>query len=199
MLSKKIGAGRKLETPAYYLSRRVQFLPVKPRSTSHKGKNTIPQKKKKTSNFKICSRCTAENPVNASECKSCGKSRFEPSWVKGHRPLNRNFSVQITESNPNFGDVEKRITLYKWWPGGSSNFHFPKAGQWEKVVEIINNDLGPKLGWKTASELVDSAIKKGAKSKAGKQDIVRLAKDHPDFLKELVGAIDPDKLSKKDF
>jgi ribosomal protein L40E len=155
--------------------------------------------KKKAVEFKVCSKCSTENPISAKSCKSCDKSRFEPDWVKAHRPLNRQFSVQITASNPQFGDVEERITLNKWWPGGRATFHLPKVGQWEKVVEIINGDLGPKLGWKTAATLVDSATKKGVASKSGKKDIAKLAKDHPDFLKELIAAINPDKFSKQDF
>lgn len=155
--------------------------------------------KKKITKFKVCSKCSTENLISAELCKSCGKSRFEPEWVKAHRPLNRQFSVQITSSNPQFGNVEERITLSKWWPGGRAIFHFPKAGQWEKVVEIINDDLGPKVGWETVASLVDSATKKGATSASGKKDIAKLAKDHPDFLKELIAAIDPDKFSKQDF
>lgn len=155
--------------------------------------------KKKAAKFKVCSKCSTENPIKAESCKSCGKKRFEPEWVKAHRPLNRQFSVQITSSNPQFGEVSERITLSKWWPGGRATFHFPKAGQWDQVKKIINEDLGPKLGWESAEKLVKSATEKGAKSHSGKKDIAKLARDHPDFLKELIAALDPDKLSKQDF
>jgi hypothetical protein len=156
-------------------------------------------KSRGTAEYKVCSHCGTENNRTASECINCEKSRFEPDWVAAHRPLNRQFSVQITSSNPQFGDVEKRITLSKWWPGGRTFFHFPKASQWEKVAAIINNDLGPKLGWETAAQLVKSATTKGAATIAGKKDIAKLAKDHPDFLKELISAINLDKFSTQDF
>jgi hypothetical protein len=149
--------------------------------------------------FKVCSKCSTENAKNAKKCISCGKERFEPNWVKAHRPLNRQFSVQITESNPQFGDVAQRVTLSKWWPGGRATFHFPKAGQWEQVVDIINNDLGPKLGWSTTKKLVESAINKGTSAKSRKENIAKIAEDHPEFLKELIAAVNPDKFSKVEF
>ncbi|MEW8495920.1 MAG: hypothetical protein AB2604_19125 [Candidatus Thiodiazotropha taylori] len=154
---------------------------------------------KKAAKYKVCSKCSTENPVSASECSACGKTRFEPEWVKAHRPINRQFSVQITSSNSSFGDVEERITLSKWWPGGRATFHFPKPGQWEQVVDIINNDLGPKLGWESTQKLIQSAVDNSKKSTSRKQDISKLAHDHPEFLKELVEAIDPKNFSQNEF
>ncbi|MHA2407217.1 MAG: hypothetical protein ACXACA_02445 [Candidatus Ranarchaeia archaeon] len=164
----------------------------------------MPKKKAKSKGikkirYKVCSNCGTENKRNAFECINCEKSRFEPDWVKALRPVNRQFSVQITSSNPEFGETAERITLYKWWPGGRHTFHLPKSNQWEKVADIISHDLGPKLGWETASQLIKSATEKGMKSKAGKADIVKLAKDYPDFLKELAGAIVPENYSAQDF
>jgi len=164
----------------------------------------MPKKKAKTKSvnktkYKVCSNCGTENKSNAAECINCEKSRFEPDWVKALRPINKQFSVQITSSNPQFGETDDRITLYKWWPGGRHTFHFPKPNQWEKVVDIISHDLGPKLGWKTTAQLIKSATEKGAKSKAGKSDLAQIATDYPDLLKELAGAIDPEKFSAKDF
>ncbi|MBN1843873.1 MAG: hypothetical protein JW883_16540 [Deltaproteobacteria bacterium] len=161
-------------------------------------KKNIPRQTKKT-HLKICSNCGTENKISASECVSCEKGRFEPDWVKALRPINRQFSVQITSSSPQFGNTEERITLSKWWPGGRHTFHFPKPNQWEKVVDIINRDLGPKLGWKTSAQLIELATKKGAKSTSRKADIAKLVADYPDFLKELAGAISPEKFSAKDF
>lgn len=161
-----------------------------------KGKK---QARQETGTFKVCSKCSAENSISAVSCSACGRARFEPEWVRAHRPISRQFSVQVTTSNPEFGDVEERITLSKWWPGGRATFHFPKPGQWERVAAIINEDLGPKIGWETANSLIQSATSKGAKSASRKKDIAKIAEDHPEFLKELVSAIDPDKLSKQDF
>lgn len=148
---------------------------------------------------KVCSGCSTENPVDRADCAACGKLRFEPEWVKAHRRITRQFSVQITTTNPAYGDVAQRLTLSKWWPGGRSTFHLPNAGQWAQVVEVVQTQLGPLLGWKTVDKLVDSAIKKGAESGHGKQDIAKLARDYPEFLSELIAALEPQNLSKQDF
>lgn len=155
--------------------------------------------KKSTIENKICSNCGAENTYSSTECHSCDKKRFEPSWVKALRPINRQFGVQITSTSPEYGDVVDRITLHKWWVGGSSTFHFPNPEQWHKVVRIIEQDLFPKLGWKPLNDLVDSAVNDSKSKIAEKLNLAKLAKDYPSFIKELIGAIDPDKFSKSDF
>ena len=149
--------------------------------------------------LKICSSCGAENASAVSECASCGKKRFEPDWVSAHRPINRQFSVQITNSNPEFGDVHSRITLSKWWPGGRATLHLPAADQWRRVQDIINADLGPKLGWTPVDTLVAQAIRQGVPKAEAKRNLSQLATEYPSFLKDLAAAIDPEKLSKQDF
>lgn len=155
--------------------------------------------RRRVKQIKICSGCSTENPVARTDCANCGKTRFEPQWVKAHRRITKQFSVQITSTNPEFGEVTDRITLSKWWPGGRSTFHLPNAGQWMQVVDVINTHLSPLLGWETASKLVDSATSKGAESEDGKKDIAKLARDYPEFLTELIAALDPTNLSKQDF
>ena len=150
---------------------------------------------------KICNRCGGDNALNARQCKSCQSAKFAPVWVAAKRPINRQLSVEITTPNPKFGPAEQRITLSKWWPGGRASFHIPNVSQWESIAAIIKDDLGPLLGWKTTGELVES-IK--SKTKAGKRsaagdDYRKLMESHPDFLKKLVGAIDPEKLSSREF
>src|SRR5687768_9270005 len=92
-----------------------------------------------SSENKVCSACGAENAAAASECTTCRKKRFEPLWVRAHYPINRQFGVQITVSNPKFGAVQPRVTLSKWWPGGRTTFHFPNPNQWYAVERIINS------------------------------------------------------------
>jgi ribosomal protein L40E len=151
--------------------------------------------------FKVCNRCGAENLLNISQCRSCGSSKFAPSWVRAKRPVNRQVSVEITAPNPQYGESAERVTLSKWWPGGRANFHLPNAGQWGKIESIINDDLGPALGWKTEKELVE-AIHAGGKAKKpgeAKDNYRKLIEAHPDILKKLVGAIDPARLSGQEF
>jgi hypothetical protein len=150
-----------------------------------------------TNLFKLCSNCGAECPASVSECKSCGKSHFEPEWVKAHRPINRQFSVQITTPDPKYGQDQDRITLSKWWPGGHAILHLPNSNQWHEVARIIDEDLGPKLGWK-ARQLAHAAIVHGKRSvRSG--DANELLSEPGEYIRQLVSKIDPDKFSKQDF
>ena len=144
--------------------------------------------------FKVCSNCGKECLESAAECKSCGKTHFEPEWVKAHRPVNRQFGVQITSSDPQYGEVENRITLSKWWPTGHATFHIPSYDQWNKVARIIDEDLGPKLGWQ-ARRLAQAARTKAK----GLKDSQSFVSDSQEFIRNLVSDIDPDKFSKQDF
>lgn len=148
---------------------------------------------------KVCSNCGSQNPLSARKCRSCHKGRFEPQWVRAQRSINKQVSVQITSSNPQFGDVQDRITLRKWWPGGNATFHIPNADQWRKVETIINSDLGPILGWESVKGLVQSATRKDATRSETRESLTKLATEYPSFLKDLASAVDPSKLSRKDF
>jgi len=156
---------------------------------------TISELKKR----KVCDSCGFENPRNSTECKKCGKQRFAPAWVLAKRPINRQVSVEITRSNPQYGDPLERITLSKWWPGGFSSFNIPNISQWEKIEFIINNSLAPILGWQTTGEAISKLSGKEVESDQGPIILGRLWKDHPDILRKIVGAIDPAKLSRNDF
>ena len=153
---------------------------------------------------KICNGCGAENALKASICGGCGKRKFAPGWVLAKRPVNRQTSVEITAPNPKFDDTEPRLTLSKWWPGGSTKFHILNTAHWEKIQKIVNEDLAPILGWKSKQDIV-SDIKTNrsvTKTVGGKTDVVNyeeLVKEHPDFLKKLVAAVNPEKLSQQDF
>jgi ribosomal protein L40E len=157
------------------------------------------RKRIKRRKLKVCSSCGAQNPLDAKQCKGCKKERFEPAWVKAKRLINRQFSVQITQSNPDFGDISDRITLSKWWPGGRSTLHIPNASQWKEIVKIIDSDLGPLLGWAKAKEFVKEARKREKAAKLIKKDLSNLLSEQPAFLKDLIAAVDPKKIGHGDF
>lgn len=166
--------------------------------TTTKRKRPLKNRPDSTDLPKMCSSCGAQNEYAATACASCGKSRFEPEWVIAHRPINRQFSVQITHSNPEFGDVQRRITLSKWWPGGSTTFHFPNAEQWHEVEQIINHDLGPQVGWKPLEALVDAASRPATTEGNAKAALEKLTTEYPGLIRKLASAIDPEKLSRQD-
>lgn len=148
--------------------------------------------------MQICSTCGTENSLSASSCKKCHGARFEPDWVIAKTPITRQTSVQITLSNPEFGDQQERITLSKWWPGGRATFHIGRPGQWEEIKRIIDIQLAPIIGWSPAQKIIENIVSEDSKIKKGKQ-INSLVSSHPEVLKEIVMHIDPKKLSKNDF
>lgn len=147
---------------------------------------------------KVCNRCGQENALNASSCADCGCDKFAPAWVLAKRPINRQVGVEVTTTNPDYGEVQKRITLSKWWPGGSASFHIPNAGQWGQIESIINDELGPFLGWKTKQQLIQQVQEKQKAGRRTKQDLRQLVSEYPDFLKQVVASIDAAKLGKQD-
>lgn len=165
------------------------------------SKRKVAKKKTARRTHKVCSRCGFDCALDARTCSECGSEKFAPDWVIAKRPVNRQVSVEVTKSNPKFGETQERLTLSKWWPGGSATFHLPNLGQWEEIEHIINNDLAPLIGWKPADELVKSIKKKSKNGKSGAagEDYIALMDAHPDFLKKLVQAIDPNRISKKEF
>ncbi|MDE2399805.1 MAG: hypothetical protein KGL67_02230 [Patescibacteria group bacterium] len=158
-----------------------------------------PLKTKLENKVKICSRCGLENNLRNTDCEKCKSSRFEPDWVLAKSVVNRQTSVQITTTNPEYGEVQKRITLSKWWPGGRATFHITKPGQWETVKNIIDEKLTPILGWKSAEKIIKNISKKGISSAEKKKEINNLVISHPELLKEIVTHIDSKKLSAEDF
>ena len=96
----------------------------------------------------ICDKCGHQNEPGAQECAKCKGKRFAPQWVVQKRPINRQVSVEVTTSDPQYGSPKQRITLSKWWPGGSTTFHIPTLKQWRSIKRIIDTDLAPFLGWK---------------------------------------------------
>lgn len=147
---------------------------------------------------RICNRCGAENAPRASTCSSCNSTRFAPKWVLAKRPINRQVGVEVTESDASYGEVTKRVTLSKWWPGGRSSFHIPNLTQWNEIQRIINDDLGPLLGWRSKKELIE-AVRAGERNdRKADKEIKTLVQEHPDVLRKIVQALDPKKLALAD-
>lgn len=131
-------------------------------------------------------------------CVKCDGTRFEPDWVLAKAPINRQTSVQVTISSPEFGDQQKRITLSKWWPGGRATFHIGRPGQWEEIKKIVDTKLAPVIGWTPANEIIQKIASEEDKAKK-KVQVNDLISHHPQVLKEIVTHIDPKKLSATDF
>ena len=139
----------------------------------------VPKLTGKTS-VKICDRCGAENVPAAPECTKCHKDRFAPSWVLAKRPINRQVSVDITKPNPKYGTSEPRVTLSKWWPGGSATYHIPNEDHWKRIQHIVNDDFAPLLKWDISSPATDGQF----------EELLKAYKDNPKNIMLLLAAID---------
>jgi hypothetical protein len=127
---------------------------------------------------RICKKCGAANLPAADECKECGSARLAPSWVLARREVTKQFEVQITSSNEQFGPPQARITFSKWWPGSglrSPTLHIPTPEQWARVRDIVDSDFGPRIGW---TRLASRAALPTAP--ITKKQLRELVRQHPD-------------------
>jgi len=157
----------------------------------------MPKKKTKVEKTLICDRCGFENKPDVNKCESCGGMRFAPKWVIAKRPINRQVSVDVTLSNPEFGTQKKRISLSKWWPGDSSTFHIPSPQQWADVQRYVE-ELYPVVGWDVPQNQIEK-LKKGLKS--GKDiefSLKELANQHPELFLKLIQALDQENIAKRE-
>lgn len=148
----------------------------------HKATKKIGSNK---SEFKLCQKCHAENIVSASVCSACGNKKFAPEFIKKIEKVIGNTFAQVTLPKES---KEKRITLYKWWPGGKASFNINNQEQWGKIVEIIQTRLIPYLGWQTKEELVAEITT--ISSKATNEQIEKLTKGYPDLIRKVLQKID---------
>ena len=154
--------------------------------------------KQKSPAKRVCNKCGADNPTRASECNECGSIKFAPDWVVAKRIINRQVSVEITKSNAEFGDVYQRITLSKWWLGNNATFHIPNLGQWQKIEKIINEDLGPLLGWKPQAEFIAKVKAHQLEKAEAQKELKALIKQYPEFLGEVASSVNKANLRAAD-
>jgi len=95
------------------------------------------------------------------------------------REVTKQFEVQITSSNEEFGPPQPRITFSKWWPGSglkSPTLHIPTPEQWARVRDIVDSDFGPQIGW---TRLASRAALPTAP--ITKKQLRELVRQHPDL------------------
>ena len=151
--------------------------------------------KLKEKKYKLCQKCLVENKLTADKC-ACGSEKFAPEWVERIEKINRQFSVQITKPDKKlYGSdaPDKRITLYKWWPGASSSLHINRPEEWEAIQDIVCNRLWKYMGWKTRNEIIQQ-VNDGKGDKAAKL----LVKQHPELVKLVLNHIDFKDISEEE-
>ncbi len=164
------------------------------KKTIAKKKAPKKAKRKSANDFKLCQKCSTENKLNATVCSSCGHKKFAPEFIKKIEKVTGNTYAQVTL--PQDSD-EKRITLYKWWPGGKASFNINNQESWEKIVEIIQSKLLPYLGWKTKNEIVKELTAKG--NQVSDTQIKKLTKGYPDLIRKVLQQIDVTKWEESSY
>lgn len=152
-----------------------------------------------TRTLRICDHCGFENESKNEKCLKCGRNRFAPNWIIAKKPITRQTSVDVTLSNPNFGEQAKRITLNKWWPGGRATFHITDPELWNNISQRVE-ELHSIAGWEAPNTLVTRLTDQ---SKTGDQkeivdSLKELFSQYPDLLFELGKVLDPENITKKE-
>ncbi len=159
-----------------------------------KGKDAKNIKIKKPIGTKICQKCFHENPSNVSECLECEGKKFAPEFIKKIEKVIGNTYAQVTLP---MDSEEKRITLYKWWPGGRTSFNINNVEQWEKIIEVIQKKLLPYLGWESKAEIVKEITSKG--NDVSEKQIKKLTKNHPELIRKFLQQIDVTKWEENNY
>jgi len=154
----------------------------------------VKRKKEKT---KMCQSCGHENTPRAKKCGECGYEKFAPRFVRKLDKVNRHFYVQVTDPYKENG--ERRLTLYKWWPGGNTTFHINTVEQWEKLKVIIDTKLARFLRWKSKKELLKQFKVYEKEDKFSINSIKSLTKNYPEFLRKVLKEIDFSNIKKEDY
>jgi hypothetical protein len=146
----------------------------------------------------VCDSCGALNAADAERCSACNGTRFAPGWVKQLRRVNRNFAVQVTTPDPAYGSPDPRLTLYKWWPGGNTSFNINDAAQWAAVKSIVDTELAPFLGWKTADEFEKDVAARRKEARKLKSKTHELVGQDPALIVEILKNLRLDSITEDD-
>ncbi len=116
-------------------------------------------------------------------CSFCDGTKLAPAYIKELRKVNRFTSIRVLDPYEGSLSTEQSISLYRWWPGGKSSFNIKTAGQWEAIKNVIDNELGPLLGW------VPESVATSEIAAVSSPDLATVAKQYPDQFAGLVKAL----------
>ena len=147
---------------------------------------------------KVCDNCCTLNPPDADSCRECGKTRFAPEWIRQMRRVNKAVSVQVSRAHPSSESDEDRLTLYKWWPGGRATFNINSSAQWESIKHIIDVELAPFLGWRTAADIAGAVAMRNQERDRLGEDLSLAATANPALIPEILKNLKLDKIDEED-
>lgn len=146
--------------------------------------------------IKICEKCESKIAFEKSHCPTCGHTKFRPEFIEKRLNVTGNFSVNVVSS---FKDRSvKVLMLSKWFPGKPRwHININSEEEWIKISEIINENLGPLIGWKikhSIEQVLDEAIKEPVKDK---NNITAIAVKYPKLIIEILKVLDFKKIDEK--
>jgi ribosomal protein L40E len=165
---------------------------------ARKRTNSVKARKPAKAKPRVCDACGTANPATAKECAKCGSERFAPAWVRQLRRINRSFAVQVTDPHPLTESDDRRLTLYKWWPGNNATFNINSAAQWEAIKNIVDTDLVQYLGWKTARAVKKEIAARQEKAATLDQEARELAERDPRLVAEILRGLKLDRIAEDD-
>lgn len=149
------------------------------------------EKKRKTRSYLICEACETHAPLNSTSCPECGGKNFLPDFVHKRKVITKNFSINAVDS---FDSTSKVLNFYKWFPGRRWSLNVNTQSDWLQIKKVVDNDLGPYIGWDTKDKL-DKVLTDAVRA-AKKADFshAESAKKIPQFLLEITDKIDFSKV-----
>lgn len=145
---------------------------------------------------KRCDNCDSKVLADLESCHKCGSDEFRPEFIEKKSKISRNFSVNVGSS---FKDPNKKVlTLYKWFPRkGSWHVNINNLGEWEAISKIINEELGPFIGWKTIQGLNKTLIETFKKTPRNTTSLTAINHQYPKIIKEIIKVLDFKKINEK--
>lgn len=74
--------------------------------------------------------------------------------------ISRSTSVDVTETDPQWGPVRPRISIRIWWRGKGGQINVENQGRWLDIVDAVNT-FGPLIGWKKLKTATVAVLKHG--------------------------------------
>lgn len=152
------------------------------------GKSTTAKRERPIRNYIICEKCEAHVAKDSTSCHACGCTKFLPEFIYKRKGVSRNFSINVVES---FKDPDvKVLNFYKWFPGKRWSINIATLADWNKIKQVVDEELGPYIGWDTKTKLDELLSKEIRTAKQNKITDMASVSKIPQFLLEITKSID---------
>ena len=122
------------------------------------------------------------------------RRNFLPEFVHKRKAITKNFSINVVDSFAN--SDSKVLNFYKWFPGRRWSLNVNSLTDWERIKQIVDEELGPYIGWDTKTKLDQILSSEITTAKQAETTYTESARKIPKFLLEVVSKIDFSKIDK---